>query len=257
MSRRVVPAFGPGDTNKHTFVLNTANATCAVDSDVRILNVGNLSASEEYNPIFINDIGGDASNNRKGSIKIYNFNVISDGEVVMNLVPARNNTNNSVGMYDLVTGAFFTNAGTGIFGSGEELWGIGDYGECEDVGTRFWAPARIVNAGSLSERNECPSGLTTVGYGHGADEESDCGYRMHWGPGVFYAKSSSPTSPRPSSPALNIQTSSGDIFYIPASTSNHSVSPAHLGDGTNQWTLYDDGLLYGERNFTTGERITE
>ena len=52
--------------------------------------------------------------------RIYSVKVTKDGVVKAEFVPARNSSD-VVGMYDLVRGQFFTNAGTGTFVAGPEM----------------------------------------------------------------------------------------------------------------------------------------
>ena len=97
----------------------------------------------------------------------------------------------------------------------------------------------------------CASGLTTVGYGHGADEAADCGRVLHIGNNVLYSKTTKPTTP-----AINIQIENDQtVFYLGIGTTNHSVSTLHINDGNQQYTAFDDSILYGERNFETNTRI--
>lgn len=53
--------------------------------------------------------------------KLYNLEWISGGEIVMNLVPCKRNSDGAIGMYDLVTNSFFANSGTGTFTAGVEI----------------------------------------------------------------------------------------------------------------------------------------
>ncbi|MBP9999178.1 MAG: hypothetical protein KBT14_00590, partial [Proteobacteria bacterium] len=46
------------------------------------------------------------------------FKLIDDGTLVRNLVPAKRNSDGEIGMYDTVSGTFFTNQGTGEFIAG-------------------------------------------------------------------------------------------------------------------------------------------
>lgn len=54
-------------------------------------------------------------------ITLYGFKVERNGATVMNLIPARRNSDNVLGMYDTVTGTFLTNAGTGDFTAGPDV----------------------------------------------------------------------------------------------------------------------------------------
>lgn len=56
---------------------------------------------------------------------------------------------------------------------------VGD--SCEDVGIEYWGEGGILNYGQVSERNMCPDGLTTSGYGAAANEEVDCGKALNIG----------------------------------------------------------------------------
>ena len=58
------------------------------------------------------------STNTISNTRIYYYRVLFDGELVLNAVPARRNSDNVIGLYDTVTKQFFTNAGTGTFIAG-------------------------------------------------------------------------------------------------------------------------------------------
>ncbi len=67
---------------------------------------------------------------------------------------------------------------------------------------------------------------------------------------MIYARANKITTP-----SLNIILDSGDMFYISASPTNHTISKFHAGWAGNEYTMYDDSLFYGERDFDTGQRI--
>lgn len=121
---------------------------------------------------------------------------------------------------------------------------------CNDVGAGYWAAESVVNYGSTSSKNACSSGLTTVGYGHGADESGDCGRILHVGNYVIYAKSTKPTIP-----AINIQPENSSVYYVGVSNTDHTLTPLHVTQGDLQYTAFDDSILYGERDFHTNTRI--
>lgn len=123
---------------------------------------------------------------------------------------------------------------------------------CTDAGVGYWATGGAVNYGSTSIKTACATGLTTIGYGHGADELSDCGRKLHIGDKILYAKSTKPTTP-----AINIQPVGGSTYYIGVSNTNHNLTPVHVTQGNTQYTAYDDSILYGERDFDTNTRITQ
>ena len=55
-----------------------------------------------------------------GSCKIYGFEIYTNGTLEHKYIPAKNSSN-VLGMYDTVTGTFFTNAGTGTFTAGTDV----------------------------------------------------------------------------------------------------------------------------------------
>ena len=65
--------------------------------------------------------------NRGGSIgekiaaKLYGLKLSDNGSDVANFIPAKRNSDGVVGLYDLVSKSFFTNAGTGTFTAGSEI----------------------------------------------------------------------------------------------------------------------------------------
>ena len=124
---------------------------------------------------------------------------------------------------------------------------------CTDAGAGYWATGGAVNYGSTSVRNACASGLTTVGYGHGADEASDCGRKLHLGNFILYTKTTKPTIP-----AINVRVENDvTTHYIGVSNTDHTLTPIHVNQGNIQYTAFDDSILYGERDLETNTRITQ
>ena len=187
-----------------------------------------------------------ASSSGSSMIKMYYFQIYDNDVLVHNFVPARRNSDNEIGMYDTVTRQFFTNSGTGSFTAGP------DASLCVDVGVGYYAGASTTNYGSIGTRTACPAGTFTVGYGHGADEANDCGRILHLGDSVIYTRRNKPTTP-----ALNIRMENGDMYYIGLSTTDHTVSRLHFQTGDTKYTAFDDSLFYGERDYDTGEKITQ
>jgi len=114
--------------------------------------------------------------------------------------------------------------------------------ELQNCGAGYWC--------ANGTRTACATGQTTVGYGHGADEANDCGRILHIGNYSVYARQNKVTTP-----SINIKMPNDEMFYISLSPTNHSVSRLHLAYGGNQYTVYDDSLEYGERNFDTNAQI--
>ncbi len=233
--------FGAADTAKHTFVLDAGARTCTLDGETKPLAVGNLTDG----PISIGTVNNQSGN--AGKQKIFAFTLISNGVKLLDLIPVRD-ANGVAGMYDVEHDRFYQSAGTLPFIEGH----LSNSGGCIDVEPGYWAPETVLGYGETSNRNECPLGTTTVGYGHGADEASDCARELYIAGHVLYAKTTKPTTP-----AIHVLNHDGGHFYIGASSTDHTLSKLHLSDGIQQYTAYDDSLLFGERDFTTGQRIVQ
>lgn len=65
--------------------------------------------------IFRADVG---SNHYSANMKLYYFKIYDNGELRRDLVPCKRKSDNTPGLYDRVTGAFYTNAGSGSFTAG-------------------------------------------------------------------------------------------------------------------------------------------
>ena len=57
----------------------------------------------------------------KGRVKIYDFKLKENNLIILDLIPSKRKSDNVIGMYDLVSRQFFTNAGTGTFTAGHEF----------------------------------------------------------------------------------------------------------------------------------------
>lgn len=104
---------------------------------------------------------------------------------------------------------------------------------CTKVGAGYWAAASVVPQGSTGVRNACESGMTTIGFGAGADESGDCGRVLNIGDEKIYLRSTKKTSP-----SLNISIN-GDVFYGSMSTA-HAGSSLKINSGGTRYSVYDD-----------------
>ena len=107
------------DTSKHTFkVINTKNSQTFIIDDT-LTTVGNykITTTKTY-PLTIfaryyySGVGSYAKQ------KVYSFYVKKNNQLVRKMIPVRRNSDNVLGMYDTVSGQFFTNSGTGTFIAG-------------------------------------------------------------------------------------------------------------------------------------------
>ena len=92
-------------------------------------------------------------------LRIYSSVIEQNNAVIKNLVPVRRNSDNVLGMLDLVSGTFFTNAGSGTFTAGPDVEVIG--GTCSNVGTGYYAASSTVGYGTNATRSACPDSYTT------------------------------------------------------------------------------------------------
>lgn len=106
------------DTDFHTFIASPTEI--AIDNTSQSINV-----TEDLTANFCvfaqnDDRTGEISSYLKGKVK-RNEIIESNGVLVQCLIPAKRNSDNVLGMYDTVTGTFFTNAGTGTFNAGADV----------------------------------------------------------------------------------------------------------------------------------------
>ena len=80
-------------------------------------NSNDRSSNSLY--IFANNNAGTVGN--LSSARLYSCKIIKDDETVRNYIPAKRNSDGVVGLYDLISKMFFTNAGTGTFTAGSEI----------------------------------------------------------------------------------------------------------------------------------------
>ena len=82
--------------------------------------IPNVSFTPHVNAyLFTRNEAGDPGNVDK--LIMYSFKVERDGQNIMNLVPAKRDSDSVLGMYDTVNDRFYTNAGTGTFTAGPEI----------------------------------------------------------------------------------------------------------------------------------------
>ena len=244
--------------SSRTFSVNGKNAT----ANLTIASTQSIKSVVSYK-LFTNGCRGNGTNqtneftcsgagNTPVPIQMHYVKLYDNGVLVLDLIPVRNKNTNELGMLNKVNGEFYTNAGTGTFIAGPDTNTI-IAGQCGNVGVGYWSAGGITNYGGTPiARNACPAGTYTVGYGHGADEANDCGRILHLGDSVIYTRKNKPTTP-----ALNIRMDNGDMYYIGLSTTDHTVSRLHFQTGETKYTAFDDSLFYGERDYDTGEQITQ
>ena len=103
---------------RYNFVMDTtvSPATLVIDGETTITN-GRSYNTELNMYLFAANIAGVASFGGATPIRIYYAKIWEGNTLVRDFVPAKNSSN-VVGMYDTVSGQFFTNQGTGEFTAG-------------------------------------------------------------------------------------------------------------------------------------------
>lgn len=133
--------------SKHDTVILDGVATSIQNTGTGTENANNIALFNRSitNPNTSRDIG----------LRVYGFKIYDADVLVSNLIPCRRKSDSVLGMYDTVSGTFFTNAGTGVFVAGTEAVPTPD------------TPMDIVsNNGVLKARHQSglPLGYTLLDY---------------------------------------------------------------------------------------------
>ena len=109
------------DTNRH--LLKIDNGNIYWDGVSKGISTGHdATLVINYNLFLgtVNPAGNAPSQNARS--KYYSYKVWDNNSVlIQNFIPARRNSDNVLGMFDTVSGRFFTNAGTGTFTAGPNV----------------------------------------------------------------------------------------------------------------------------------------
>jgi hypothetical protein len=108
-------------------------------------------------------------------------------------------------------------------------------GTCTAVGAGYWS------ADANDSRNQCPSGLTTIGYGPGANEANDCGRKLHIGNNVIYLRSN-----RKTEHTYNVKVGNA-TYYGNMTTADTNMNAAtdkklKVNFGNTTYSVYDDSV---------------
>ena len=109
------------DTNKHTFYIDHTNQTFSIDGVVVETREISGNITTPTTPILFGIHATSATLLYLSPVRIYKFKKWRSGELVQHLIPCRRKSDNELGMYDLVTGDFLTNAGDGDFVAGADI----------------------------------------------------------------------------------------------------------------------------------------
>lgn len=131
LNANATAAFGSQDTSKHTFLgkvyldAGSVSRWSATVDGTTVLNDQALPSESAFLSntlsifLFARHNYNGAGNFVSG--KLYRYTVKKAGVVIQDFIPVKCKSNNTLGMYDLVSGAFLTNQGTGTFIGGDPI----------------------------------------------------------------------------------------------------------------------------------------
>ena len=100
--------------------------TIIKDKNTNILNGVTISTNtlETFQSIYNLTLFGTntaGTVNYPSAFRLKKCKIWDNGTLIRNMIPAKKNSDNKVGMYDLVNNVFYSNAGTGVFSTGTEI----------------------------------------------------------------------------------------------------------------------------------------
>ena len=131
-SNKIEAALGSVTVNENALNKNVISWTTNPDGNVLVLKVNDnqytstassfVDASYAYYVFALGiRVGSGAAASFLCHAKVWDYIIEVDDVVVCHLIPVRRNSDNVLGMYDVVTGTFKTNAGTGTFTAGPDV----------------------------------------------------------------------------------------------------------------------------------------
>ena len=120
----VTDSLGIFNDKRHLIFANKDYAI--VDNTTFLINTPSTSLTKfNFNKIAIfSSINGNTGLVRSddfSKIKLYNFKIYYNNNLIRNFIPCYRNSNNEVGLYDIVNNTFYTNQGTGVFTYGSVI----------------------------------------------------------------------------------------------------------------------------------------
>jgi len=88
------------------------------DQSTYTKNASNISGANMGIFTQIDYTNTNMATSRVGAFKVYSFKMWDGDTLVRNMVPVQRDSDDEIGMYDLMHGVFYPNAGTGTFTAG-------------------------------------------------------------------------------------------------------------------------------------------
>ena len=103
------------DTNKHTFIVDSLNKIVTID-DRYSTTITTTRTNNSINTMLLFSYRGDGTTpDNFPYLKMYSTKIYNNNTLVRNFIPCFRNSDNKVGMYDIINNVFYTNQGTGAF----------------------------------------------------------------------------------------------------------------------------------------------
>ena len=109
------PIMGVADTNRHTFVIDLLNKQYGYDGNITTDTRVTIGDSNKSFLLFVRYNSNNVGPANFCSQKLYSCQFYDSNVLVRDFVPCYRKSDNVIGLYDLVNGVFYTNAGTGTF----------------------------------------------------------------------------------------------------------------------------------------------
>jgi len=160
----------PNDTQKHTFKVTTTTNQQTLQVDDTAVVTGNyaITSTTGYSLTICARNKDTVSNFTRQ--KVFSVRIKKSGVLIRDFVPVKRNSDNVLGMYDLVSGQFFTNAGTGTFTAGAtvndiEIYTDGTVETITDADSNTATCQNLLSVGTYKDTQEVISGAITHNVG--------------------------------------------------------------------------------------------
>ena len=107
-------------TTKMTFKENVDQRYISMNGAANTPIQGKITRTSKYNLMIMTGVEPDGSINQYGKLKLYEFNIYEDGNLIRQYVPCYRTSDNEIGLYETKEKKFYTNKGTGTFTKGND-----------------------------------------------------------------------------------------------------------------------------------------
>ena len=108
--------YGTSDTNRHLFYIDVPNLCYGYDDYEQTKTAFTYGSQYASYPLYLFGCHNQSSTNARA--KIYKAKYYNSGTLVAYFVPVKRLSDNRAGFYDVIRGAFYTNAGSGTLTAG-------------------------------------------------------------------------------------------------------------------------------------------